>query len=94
MKLIAEEYKWFEDNKQIREDGSEFWSARELAVALDYTQWRNFTGVIKRAMIARENSGHIVFHDFAEVSKNVKVGATKKVVKYYELSRYVFRKRV
>jgi DNA-damage-inducible protein D len=37
MKLIAEEYKWFEDNKQIREDGSEFWSARELAVALDYT---------------------------------------------------------
>ena len=52
MKLIAEEYKWFEDNKQIREDGSEFWSARELAVALDYTQWRNFTGMIRRAMIA------------------------------------------
>ena len=36
-KLIAEEYKRFEDIKQIREDGSEFWSARELAVALDYT---------------------------------------------------------
>lgn len=35
-KLIAEEYKRFEDIKQIREDGSEFWSARELAVALDY----------------------------------------------------------
>lgn len=56
-KLIAEEYKRFEDIKQIREDGSEFWSARELAVALDYTQWRNFTGVIKRAMIACENRG-------------------------------------
>ena len=26
-KLIAEEYKRFEDIKQIREDGSEFWSA-------------------------------------------------------------------
>lgn len=35
--LIAEEYKRFENIKQIREDGSEFWSARELAVALNYT---------------------------------------------------------
>lgn len=85
-KLIAEEYKRFEDIKQIREDGSEFWSARELAVALDYTQWRNFTGVIKRAMIACENSGHDIFHDFAEVSKIVEAGATNKPVKDYELS--------
>ena len=37
MKLIAEEDKWFENIKQIREEGSEFWSARELAVALNYT---------------------------------------------------------
>ena len=87
-KLIAEEYKRFEDIKQIREDGSEFWSARELAVALDYTQWRNFTGVIKRAMIACENSGHNISHDFAEVSKIVEAGATNKPVKDYELSRY------
>ena len=79
-KLIAEEYKRFEDIKQIREDGSEFWSARELAVALDYTQWRNFTGVIKRAMIACENSGHDIFHDFAEVSKIVEAGVHLSVV--------------
>lgn len=36
--LIAEEYKRFEDIKRIREDGSEFWSARELASALDYNE--------------------------------------------------------
>ncbi len=87
-KLIAEEYKRFEDIKQIREDGSEFWRARELAVALDYTQWRNFACVIKRAMIACENSGHDIFYDFAEVSKIVEAGATNKPVKDYELSRY------
>ena len=86
--LIAEEYKRFEDIKQIHENGTEFWSARELAVALDYTQWRNFTGVIKRAMIACKNSGHDVFGDFAEVSKIVEAGATSKPVKDYELSRY------
>lgn len=32
--LKAKEYKKFEDIKRIREDGSEFWSARELADAL------------------------------------------------------------
>lgn len=87
-KLIAEEYKRFEDIKQIREDGSEFWSARDLAIALDYTQWRNFAGVIKRAMISCENSGHDISHDFAEVSKIVEAGATNKPIKDYELTRY------
>ena len=86
--LKAKEYKKFEDIKHIREDGSEFWSARELADALEYTQWRNFSKVIERAMIACENSGHDVFDDFAEVSKIVDAGATKKPIKDYELSRY------
>ena len=70
------------------ENGSEYWSARELAVALDYVQWRNFEKVIKRAMIACENSGHNVLDDFAEVSKIVEAGATHKSTKDYELSRY------
>ena len=86
--LKAKEYKRFEDIKHIREDGSEYWSARELASALDYTQWRNFSKVIGRAMIACENSGHDVLDDFAEVSKIVNAGATSKPIKDYELSRY------
>ena len=40
--LKAKEYKRFEDIKQIREDGTEFWSARELAPVLEYTKWENF----------------------------------------------------
>ena len=75
--LNAIEYKRFEDIKRIREDGSEYWSARELGPALDYAQWRNFSKVIDRAMIACENSGHIV-----------EAGATSKPKKDYELSRY------
>ena len=86
--LKAKEYKKFEDIKHTREDGSEFWSARELSDALEYTQWRNFSKVIERAMIACENSGHDVFYDFAEVSKIVDAGATNKPIKDYELSRY------
>jgi len=86
--LRGKEYKRFEDVKHIREDGSEYWSARELAPVLEYTQWRNFSNVINRAMIACENSGHIVSDDFAEVSKIVEAGATSKPTKDYELTRY------
>lgn len=86
--LIAREYKRFEDIKSIREDGSEFWSARKLASALEYTKWENFSKVIKRAMIACENAGHKVSDDFPEVRKIVDAGATTKPVLDYELSRY------
>ena len=72
----------------MRKDGSEYWSARELALALDYTQWRNFQKVIHRAMVACENSGHDSSSDFAEVSKIVDAGATSKPVLDYELTRY------
>ncbi|EOS70981.1 DNA-damage-inducible protein D [Lachnospiraceae bacterium MD308] len=87
-KLIAEEYNRFEDIKQIREDGSEFWSARDLASALDYNKWENFSKVINRAMIACENSGHTIAYDFPEVRKIVEAGVTKKPILDYELSRY------
>ena len=86
--LKAKEYKRFEDIKQIRPDGTEFWSARELAPALEYTKWENFQNVIKRAMIACENSGHSVECDFPEVRKIVDAGIASKPVKDYELTRY------
>ena len=87
-KLIAKEYKCFEDIKNIRADGSEFWYARELALVLDYTKWENFHKVIKRAMIACENSGHDVSCDFPEVRKIVSAGVTSKPKLDYELTRY------
>ena len=71
MELKASEYKRFEDIKHVRDDGTEYWSARELAPVLEYAQWRNFSKVIGRAMIACENSGHSVLDDFAVVSKIV-----------------------
>ena len=88
--LKAKEYKKFEDIKYVRKDGREYWSARELADVLDYSQWRNFQKVIDRAMIACENSGHEVAYDFAEVSKIVEAGATRKSIKDYELKRLLY----
>ena len=72
----------------MRADGIEFWSARELALVLDYNKWENFAKVIKRAKIACENSGHSVSNDFPEVRKIVSAGVTTKSILDYELSRY------
>lgn len=87
--LKAKEYKRFEDIKNIRPDGTEYWNARELALVLDYTKWENFHKVIKRAMIACENSGRDVFQCFPEVRKTSQMpkGGVKKIVDY-ELTRY------
>lgn len=59
-----------------------------MGSALDYAKWENFAKVIKRAMIACENSGHSIPDDFPEVRKIVEAGVTTKPKKDYELSRY------
>lgn len=86
--LNAAEYKQFEDIKHTDENGVEFWYARELSLVLDYTQWRNFSKVIDKAMLSCQNSGFECADHFVEVSKFVDAGATSKPVKDYELSRY------
>lgn len=50
--LQAKEYKSFEKIKRTKEDGCEFWYARELSEVLQYKQWRNFARVIDRAKLA------------------------------------------
>lgn len=88
-KLAAPEYKRFEDIKGVRADGSEFWSARELAPVLDYTKWENFSKVINRAMLACKNSGFEIADHFPEVRKMVDIGSgAERKLKDYELSRY------
>ena len=86
--LKGKEYKRFEDIKHIREDGSEYWSARELAPVLEYTKWENFHKVVKRAMIACENAGHSILDQFPEVRNLVEGGVAPRKRLDYELTRY------
>ena len=82
------EYKNFEDIKNIREDGTEFWYARELCRVLQYSKWENFAKVIDKAKMACKNSGNNLDNDFPEVRKIVDAGALQKNIIDYELSRY------
>lgn len=78
----------FESIKHYTEDGQEFWYARDLQRVLEYTEWRNFTGVIEKAKIACQNSGIDPDDDFVDVNKIVEAGATHKDIGDIMLSRY------
>ena len=87
--LQAEEYKNFEEIKKIREDGTEYWNARELSEVLQYKKWENFAKVIDRAKLACNNSGFEIQDHFPEVRKMVEIGSnTVRELLDYELSRY------
>jgi DNA-damage-inducible protein D len=79
----------FEAIKQINSFKVEYWSARDLAPLLGYSQWRNFIEPIKRAMVTCASVGQIVEDHFADVRKMVELGSgAKRRVLDYNLSRY------
>ncbi len=79
----------FESIKHIDDQGNEFWSARELYLLLDYSEWRNFTKVIDKAMQACESSHIKVSSHFVEANKMVQLGVgTQRQVSDFLLSRY------
>ena len=88
-KLEAEEYKTFEAIKQTSIEGYEYWSARDLQKVLLYTEWRNFSKVIDRALLACKNSGFKVKEHFVEVNKTIKMPKTaEKYIIDFDLTRY------
>ena len=79
----------FESIKHINGYGNEFWYARELQKALEYTQWRRFEEAIDRAKNACENSGNIVSEHFVDVGKSSPMpNGGERIINDYELSRY------
>lgn len=78
----------FESIRHVNEYGQEFWYARELQIALEYTEWRNFTKVIDKAKAACNGSENSVSDHFVDVNKIVNAGATHKDIGDIQLSRY------
>ena len=75
--------------KHVNENGQEFWYARELQIALDYSQWRRFNETIERAKAACKKSGNHVEEHFAEVGKTIEMPKNaQKEIQDYELTRY------
>lgn len=79
----------FERIKSVNAEGNEFWSARELARVLEYTDFRNFIAVITKAREACANSGHVVADHFVDINEMVSIGSgAQRAVEDWALSRY------
>lgn len=78
----------FESLRQ-EEGGCEFWSARKLAKALEYNEYRNFLNVIEKAKEACVNSRHNIFDHFVDVTDMIDIGkGGQRQTADIRLSRY------
>lgn len=50
----------FDSIRRTRDDGSEFWSARELMLLLGYEKWDRFENAIERAKISADAQGDLL----------------------------------
>ena len=87
--LEQSHHQTFEEIRHIDVNGNEFWYARALSKVLDYTDFRNFVKVIKKAKEACINSGQVVTDHIVEVNEMVKIGSdAQRKMDSYALSRY------
>lgn len=75
--------------RQIPDENTEFWYAREIMTALGYDRWENFSKVIHKASIACETAGGVVANHFRGVTKMVPIGSgAERPVDDIMLTRY------
>jgi len=79
----------FEQIKRMDENGNEYWSARDLAKVLEYSEYRHFIPVIIRAKDSCLNSKHPVDDHFEDVLEMIELGkGAMREVESVKLSRY------
>jgi DNA-damage-inducible protein D len=77
----------FEDIKQFSENGMEYWLARELASVLEYAEWRNFSKVIDKAMLACDVTGFDVKEHFPCVKKTVEMPIKPRKIGFVDVNK-------
>jgi DNA-damage-inducible protein D len=79
----------FEGIRRKNEAGAEYWSSRDFALVLGYSDYRNFETVLEKARLACFNSGHPIEDHFVEVTEMVPIGSgAQRPIKTVLLSRY------
>ena len=79
----------FERIKRIDQAKNEYWTARDLAKVLEYSEYRHFKPVIDRAKEACRNSGYKVADHFEDILEMVSIGSgAEREIEDVKLSRY------
>ena len=79
----------FEAIRRVNSAGNEYWSSRDFARVLAYTDYRNFEQVVQKARMACFNSAHRIEDHFVDVNEMVDIGSgAQRALKTVYLSRY------
>jgi DNA-damage-inducible protein D len=79
----------FENIRRVNQYGQDFWSARELARILGYSEYRHFLPVIEKAREACKNSGQVTSDHFEDILEMVDIGSgARRQTQSIALSRY------
>ena len=65
----------FEGIEKIDNKGNEYWTSRDLAKVLEYSECRHFIPAAKKAKEACDNSGHKVEDHFEDILDMVGIGS-------------------
>jgi len=64
----------FERIRRTSAAGAEYWSSRDFALVLGYTDYRNFAQVVQKARVACFNSGQRIEDHFVDITEMVPIG--------------------
>ena len=79
----------FEKRKRLDKNLYEYWTARDLAKVLEYSEYRHFKPVIDRAKEACRNSGYKVSDHIEDILDMVLIGSgAERKIDDVKLSRY------
>ncbi|MFH1360670.1 MAG: DNA damage-inducible protein D [Candidatus Omnitrophota bacterium] len=79
----------FEALRKVNQYGQDYWSARELAKILGYSEFRHFLPVVNKAKEACQNSNQNIADHFEDVLEMVSIGSgAQREIQEIRLSRY------
>ena len=79
----------FEEIRKVDKKGNEYWTSRDMAKVLEYSEYRHFIPVVYKAKEACKNSNYIVNDHFEEYLEMIGIGkGGQREVESVKLSRY------
>ncbi len=65
----------FEQIRRVNDVGNEYWSSRDHARVLGYSDYRNFEAVVEKARTACFNNGQRMDDHFVDITEMVTIGS-------------------
>jgi len=79
----------FEQIRKVDDKGNEYWTSRDMAKVLEYSEYRHFVPVVDKARAACKISGHNVNDHFEEYLDMIEIGkGGLREIESVKLSRY------